>query len=337
MLHITNGDAVAAGLGKAGIEGRIVPWREDYTEGPVAADMEEASVRGERAQFFGSVFGIPAAEFAAGCAKQEAALAEAAASEDEIVLWFEHDLYDQAMLAQLLHRLSVPDARRQGPPLRIRLVCIGSYPGIEPFHGLGQLRPEQLAGLYPGRSPVTEEMLALGRRAWEAYAAPDPRELEALLQADTSALPYLRGAFTAHLERFPSVRDGLGRVERAALQAIASGVHGLIPLFGAATDPLPLLGIGDLQFWAMLERLRTGPRPLIRLSGAETLPRYGGPAPYPGEAVRLTPDGQDVLEGLADHVRLNGIDRILGGVRLSGAEAAWRWDPASSRLVKTGG
>lgn len=334
MLHITNGDAVAGKLVEAGIEGAVLPWREDYTEGPVASRMDDPAVLQKRGVFLEEAYGIPQAQYAGACAAQEAALARAAAQGEEIVLWMEHDLFDQTMQAYLLHRLARLDAEVGAEPLRIQLVTIGSYPGIEPFHGLGQLTAEQLAGLYPGRRPVCAEALALGRQAWEAYASPDPRAVEALLQADTAPLPFLREAFAAHLSRFPSTRDGLGRVEREALQAVSAGIHHLLPLFKAATDPLPLLGIGDLAFWAYLRRMSTGAVPLIRLSIPDELPRYGDTAPLPGITVHLTPDGQDVLAAKADYVKLGGVERILGGVQLTSAEPVWRWDADRERLVR---
>ncbi|RAV03021.1 DUF1835 domain-containing protein [Paenibacillus sp. YN15] len=334
MLHITNGDAVAEKLRKAGIEGTVLPWREDYTEGPVAPQMDGPAIRQQRGVYLEEAYGIPQALYAETCGAQEAALAQAAAQGEEIVLWMEHDLFDQTMQAFLLHRLAHLEAEGAAPPLRLQLVTIGSYPGIEPFHGLGQLTAEQLAGLYPGRRPVSAEALALGRRAWEAYASPDPRSVEALLQADTAALPFLREAFAAHLARFPSVADGLGLVERAALQAVSAGTHHLLPLFTAATHPHPLLGIGDLAFWAYLRRMSSGAAPLIRLSIPDELPRYGDAGPLPGITVHLTPDGQDVLAGKADYVKLGGVERILGGVHLTGQEV-WRWDADGQRLVPT--
>jgi len=42
--------------------------------------------------------------------------------------------------------------------------------------------------------------------------------------------------------------------------------------------------------------------------------------------------GRAVLEGTADHVRINGIDRWLGGVHLSGTEIRYRWDESAHRL-----
>ena len=40
----------------------------------------------------------------------------------------------------------------------------------------------------------------------------------------------------------------------------------------------------------------------------------------------MTERGCAVLDGREDRIGLNGIDRWLGGVHLSGGEAVWRWD-----------
>jgi hypothetical protein len=59
----------------------------------------------------------------------------------------------------------------------------------------------------------------------------------------------------------------------------------------------------------------------------------------PEGIVTITDAGRDVLRGRADWVRVSGFDRWLGGVRLyasSGGDVRWRYDPATSRLVRTG-
>jgi hypothetical protein len=61
---------------------------------------------------------------------------------DETVLWFEADLFDQLILVYLLQRLA-----RFQEATRLTLVCIGDFPGVERFIGLGQLTPDQLATL----------------------------------------------------------------------------------------------------------------------------------------------------------------------------------------------
>ncbi len=67
-----------------------------------------------------------------------------------ILLWFDACLFDQSMLAHILTCLLQLKARG------VELLCVDRFPGIEPYHGIGQLQPDQLASLYDNRRPVTE-------------------------------------------------------------------------------------------------------------------------------------------------------------------------------------
>ena len=89
VLHITNGDAAVPVLRAAGVAGTILPWRDVLHEGPVpAVDADELSA--VRSRF--------PTERSDAFADRDRLLAEA----EELVLWFEHDLYDQLQLAQVL-------------------------------------------------------------------------------------------------------------------------------------------------------------------------------------------------------------------------------------------
>ena len=44
-----------------------------------------------------------------------------------------------------------------------------------------------------------------------------------------------------------------------------------------------------------------------------------------------------MLDGAADHVALNGIDRWVGGVHLVGREVPWRWDEGVEAVVASAG
>jgi hypothetical protein len=44
--------------------------------------------------------------------------------------------------------------------------------------------------------------------------------------------------------------------------------------------------------------------------------------------VMVTDIGSRVLDLRDDHVKLNGIERWLGGVHLKSTDAVWRWDSA---------
>ena len=54
------------------------------------------------------------------------------------------------------------------------LICIGAFPAVPNFTGLGQLTPDQLASLLDSRHPVSDDEVELGSRAWVRFCAPDP-------------------------------------------------------------------------------------------------------------------------------------------------------------------
>jgi len=305
ILHIVNGDTVAETMRKGVVNDDILVWREVYPEGPVFEDMAQEEHLAYRAAFLERAMGIPQAEFQRTSREQEAALAGFQAY-DEVVLWFEHDLFDQTMLSFLLHWF----AQREHAATRLNILCIGSFPGADDFRGLGQLSPEQLSRLVGTWKPVTAEELELGSALWRAYASPDPEKLALQLKGDISALPFAHDAFELHLARFPSVFNGLGIVEQTILQQVHNGLSSKRELFKATGDRLPLLGMGDTQFEYIVREMKCGRRPLLTGDDSE---------------IRLTDTGRCVLEGV-DAVKVNGLDRWYGGVHLHGSSIPWRWD-----------
>jgi len=288
-LHITNGTSVCLP-----VPGDVIYWNDVLHEGPVPAGLDLEQLSRVRAEFLGGVDD----EFRS----RDAAIARAG-EYDEVVLWFEHDLYDQLQLIQVL------DWFAQHPPRQLRLIQSDTY--------LGPMGLEQLEALYPTRKPVTPEQFDAAVRAWAAFRAPDPTGLQAL---DTSALPHLGSALLRHLEQFPSTRDGLSRTEKQILEAVANGASTKHEIFLAHQRREDAIFMGDSPCFDYIDRLATARTPLLNHNG-----RYA-----------LTDAGRAVLAGEADAVRLNGIDRWLGGVHLSGPEAAWRWDPAVRSLQKKG-
>ena len=82
-------------------------------------------------------------------------------SYDELILWFERDLFDQLNLIQLL-----PWIRQRLPPTKpVTLVCRGSFPGRPDFKGLGELAPDELASLLETRQRVSDQQFGLAERA----------------------------------------------------------------------------------------------------------------------------------------------------------------------------
>jgi hypothetical protein len=223
-------------------------------------------------------------------------------------------------------------AQRDLGKTMLSLISIAEFPGKENFRGLGELDAQQLASLFPGRLRITSKQLQLARSAWQAYCSANPTDIERALERDTSPLPFLERAVRAHLKRFPSTKNGLGRIENSGLELINGGSKNFIDLFSRFGDVEPIYGLGDAQFWLALRRMSDARHPLLTIEEGQN----GGPVLSP-DIVRkarfeITEPGKAMLKGEADFVVLNVIDLWLGGVHLS-PNNLWRWYESSETLV----
>ena len=253
MLHVTNGDSAAVSLRRTGVSGTVVAWQDILHEGPVPSGLALEGMSDVRARFLSSIGAGSFPEVRRNLGDRDAALRAAR----QVVLWFEHDLYDQLQLIQILATLSAQ------PETAAELICIGSFPGVEPFHGLGQLTPVQLASLWPERRRVTQSQLLLGGRAWKAFCSPDPLNLRGLVATDLSELPFLRAAFERHLEDFPSEPDGLSRTDRQLLRVVESGNETFDAIFRAYTALESAPFQGDSVIKHHLDALTQARTPLV--------------------------------------------------------------------------
>ena len=320
MLHITNGDAAATPL-RSAVEGRVVLSCDVLYEGPAGATIDPAAWHAQRARVLAAA-PSDVESIRAGLADADAVLASAA-DYDETVLWFEHDLFDQLLVPRTLSLLP--------PAARASIVCIGEFPGVTPFYGLGQLHGEQLATLLPRREPVTIEHRARAREVWDAFQAPDPRVLQAIMvnggDAYDPLFPFLRDALRRLFEEYPSVTNGLSRTEQAALRSLEAEALTRRELFVQAQRQEEAPFMGDSTFFDVVDRLGTARMPLVALPTHES---RDAPAE---ESIQLTDAGREVVAGHADHIRLNGLDRWRGGVHLTDQHNEWRWDSAHQTLV----
>ena len=321
-LNITNGDSAVGSLSDAGIEGKIIAWRDVLHEGPVDASLPLEELSKQRARF---IAGNNWADFAhvSGDFVERDRMIQHLDYFEEVVLWFEDDLYDQLQLIQLLDFFSNGGADSK----RISLIVVDGY--IPP------LSADEIRHLDAERKSVTSEQLALAKRAWAAFGSSDPTRIERLLQESTSALPYLARALTRHLEEFPSTTNGLSRSEREALTAVSEGHVTPVAAFLEVARKQESIFLGDLVFYSYLERLSGRENPLLTW-------RDGSPivAPTPAESrdfvkqeMTLTPLGKEVLAGKKDWQAVNTEPRWLGGVEIT-PESAWRWNPDSRELVR---
>jgi hypothetical protein len=263
-----------------------------------------------------------------GLTEQQTAL-ESAPRNQETVLWFAHDMNCQIHLIYVLNLL----ARVRPAPRQLSLVCIGEFPGINPFVCLGQLTPEKLGSLFPARHQVSDLEFELATQAWSAYSSTDPTQVEAQINSDTTALPFLAASLRLHLARFPSRRNGLGLIENWALRQLNSGADRFAPLFVRFIGEHPLYGLGDAQFWDVLKRLSGCAEPLVRLTGVTPDANLDSIA-WGKVNLDITEAGREVLEARKDFIELNGIDLWLGGVHLEAGTNEWRLDDDTGKLIQ---
>jgi hypothetical protein len=327
MLHIHNGDSTAGTAKKAAIPGEHLAWREALVCGPAPRGLSTDEFRRVRAEHLASAYGLRFEKCENELCAQEEKLS-AFAEHDEVVLWFEHDLFCQVQLIYLLDWFAQRDLRQT----KLSLVCIGEFPGIEHFHGLGELNKDQLASLFPQREEVSPAQLELGASAWASYSSANPAVLLSLLATDLSDMPFLKPALTKHLQRFPSTENGLGRIGNVALDLIQKGYQNFRSLFPAFARREAEYGFGDSQLYLELKQLAKASTPLLSLSSTVT-----GATTDSAEMLlttfELTDVGQAVLEGKEDFVRRNGIDSWLGGVHLKGPESDYRWEEQAQQLL----
>jgi hypothetical protein len=291
MKNIYNGDAVAEHARRSGIPGDHISFRETLATGPATQDLEL------RARHLSDAHGEKMLRVRNGLLEMERALDDAM-NADEVVLWFEYDLFCLANLLSLLERFA-----------SCRRLTLIWHP--EP------LSQVELFPLFESREAVTPRMLALARDAWAAYTSEDPRALNRFVRDENRDFPFLRDGLTLHASRFPSTRNGLGAFEQRLLDLILNGSRDFMTLFYDFDAAPPRFGFGDTEVIRVLRVLANLPVPLI------TLTEENGSIQK--ALMTLTPAAENVMRGDVDYVTVNEPDYWIGGVHLT-RENMWRWD-----------
>jgi hypothetical protein len=222
VLHVTNGDAVVPELAAAAgvAPDDVLVWRDVLHDGPVPAGLDPDALARVRARHltarsWSHAEAVEVSEEAALAMLRErdARLADHPQGA-EVVLWFEDDLFDHVLRAQVEDRLG-----RRGPVTRVRL----RHPPRGDLHAA-----------LAAREPIE----------------PDPSAFAALRSPDPRAWLDVPG-FERLLEELPDVRTGLSRLERQILEALGAGPLTPLDLFVAATAAEDPPWVGDASVFAL--------------------------------------------------------------------------------------
>ena len=325
-LIITNGDSAAERMRQARINGEILCWRDILHEGPVpkAETLEDLSAI--RVEFLTDRGWGDPAEIHASFAQRDAIMGNLA-DYSVITLWFEHDLYDQLQLLQILDFL----ARKKELHNRITLIQSGSF--------IAQETPARLKSHLKLKRAVTPMQYALAEAAWSAFRAPTPENWSALLSYNTDALPFLRPSILRHMEEFPAPLSGLTRTESFILGMVYTGTVTPLRIFTLFQEDEEAAFMGDWSFWHILDELAYGAAPFVTgLQNAPFSPDFDDEQreAYLGSELKLTGLGTTALLGKRDAIEFRKLDRWMGGTHLT-PKSCWRWDADTRTLAKPNG
>ena len=125
MLHITNGDSAASGIRETGLAGEVLSWIDVLHEGPVPPDLDLEELRRVRAKFIASCGWATFEEAVESVLTSAIKVLAESLGQDEVVLWFEHDLYDQLQLIQILDWFAHQKLGRT----KLTMICAAEYLG----------------------------------------------------------------------------------------------------------------------------------------------------------------------------------------------------------------
>jgi hypothetical protein len=325
-LHVRCGSDIRTRLAEAGFVGDFLEYSDALCQGPIIDDPAWIDQRAKfLARAYGPGVGRTRQEIAEGLVHAEAELQAATSRYDRVVLWFEHDGYDQINLSRCLAQFA------ETPPRQLEMVTLDHYPGAMRFIGLGQLPPEALRLLWGARQNVTAQQAQAGRTAWTLVRQADPTLLAAAVAAGFLELPYLARALRRHCQELPWLGNGLSLTQRLILEVLAEQPRTIGQVFRdlmLERDPLPFLT--DLILGDFVKAMKRVREPVF------TGMFDGDDRRWFRERLTITLLGRAVLSGEVDWLSLSPPERWVGGVCIRTDHPCWRWNERRGMTERTG-
>ena len=316
ILNITNGSCSQHVMQQAGIKGEIVTWDDVLHEGPVPASMTLPELSAVRARFIADQGQGSYDEVLDKFITRDNALMSFR-DYDVLYLWFEHDLYDQLQLIQILNWLATQDLRGSN----IQLICEPCY--------LGVISASEMSALFSKAKPLSYEQISTATTAWQAFTLPTPEQWFQLLKQDTKCLPFLEGAVLRLLQEYPYFHSGLSLTQQQVLMSIKQRPRSPNQIFSSYQQNEERRFMGDSTFWGYLAQMVLCDPPLINVLDGQRLVLTHSST----QQLAITEYGEAVLAGDKSYPGLASINRWIGGVHLTDKNM-WCWDEQNRAVMK---
>lgn len=305
LLHVTNGDDLSQKIIDLQLTGDVITWREMLCEGPTSMEVGDEEFVMLRENFLANKYGISETQYQSDFLEELIKLA-AINGHDEIVLWFEFDLFSHMNMLALISFLI--QNKKTGP---FSLVCSGKLPGEKEMVTLTELKDKFLKQHYEQRIALTPDDIQTAQLIWELYCSNNPQRLASEI-IKTTNFEYLSSSIRAHIERFPNVNTGLNSLEINVLKLIDEHhIDSLNHLLGYALKYQGYYGYVDVQMERVIQKLS----PFYETT--ET-------------GLNLNDEGKQALAGTKNYYQNLKDDECYGGVN----KYDFLYDPDKHALLK---
>jgi uncharacterized protein DUF1835 len=306
LLHITNGDSLTNRLESLHLKGDIITWREMLCEGKTLTNVGSESFWKTRFEFLNKNYKVTKSWFVEKTLKEYRSLCNHK-QQDQIVLWFEYDLFCQINMLAVISWLKTH--RRYA---HISLVCSGNEDETDKMYGLGEVNDEQLLKLYENRIELSQNDIEYADYVWQLYCSDNPIRLENLTDFRNYQFDYLSDAIKSHLRRFPTIKNGLNDIENRILQlSVDKKPKSKRELVRTVLSNQGIYGFGDTQYERVISSLK---------------PLYSNFNP-----VRLNKKGKEILDGQTSYYSsIRDNEAYLGGA----LKYSYLYNTKSDRILK---
>lgn len=244
MVHILNGDALRDRFPES-LGGRTLVARECMVDGDVSGSTL-VQVSQSREEFLLDVYGVPIQDY------RDLSLAEfkkiqAIPNGEEVVLWFEDDLFCQVNLWFICWLID--EAQRDLKLYLARPLAASRY-------SFAMLSDTDLETCLKEKTEITLAQRSAFASMWKAYQYEDRIAMHRLATGPLSAFDFLLPVIDAEVQRYRD-ESGSSPMEQIVLAIIKEDPKGgFVAHFEAFSKSHPIYGLGDLQFKRVWEEVQ---------------------------------------------------------------------------------